>query len=249
MGETLEALHRLQTIELQLAEIRRPREAKARRVEYHQRQAGKADQQLQGNQLAARELQIRLDALQLDATAREDSISSHRQALNKAKTNREYAAILTAMNTEKADNAKLETKILQLMEEVQTHKDEAGTTELEKNRLLDDVARAEETLRAYDRESKERRDDLQAKRDECATTIAPSALAAFNRVAEYHEGEAMVPISKLHPKRDEYVCSGCNMQVALEVVNSLQMRDEIQVCMVCGRILYLETPQKQRTRA
>lgn len=249
MGETLEALHRLQTVELQLAEIRRTREAKARRVEYHQRQAEKADQQFQGNQLAARELQIRLDALQLDATAREDSISSHRQALNKAKTNREYAAILTALNTEKADNAKLETKILQLMEEVQTHKDEAATKELEKNRLLDDVARAEETLRAYDRESKERRDDLQAKRDECAATVAPSALASFNRVAEYHEGEAMVPISKLHPKRDDYVCSGCNMQVALEVINSLQMRDEIQVCLVCGRLLYLETPQKQRTRA
>lgn len=249
MGEALEALHRLQTVELQLAEIRRTREAKARRVEYHQRQAGKADQQLQGNQLEARELQIRLDALQLDATAREDSISSHRQALNKAKTNREYAAILTALNTEKADNAKLETKILQLMEEVQTHKNEAGTTELEKNSLLDDVARAEETLRAYDGESKERRDDLQAKRDECAATVAPSALAAFNRVAEYHEGEAMVPISKLHPKRDDYVCSGCNMQVALEVINSLQMRDEIQVCLVCGRLLYLEAPQKQRTRA
>ena len=249
MGETLEALHRLQTIELQLAEIRRTREAKARRVEHHQRQAGKVDQQLQGNQLETRELQVRLDALQLDATAREDSISKHRQALNKAKTNREYAAILTALNTEKADNAKLETKILQLMEEVQTHKDEAASKELEKNELLGDIAHAEEALRAYDRESKERREDLQAKRDECAATIAPSALAAFNRVAEYHEGEAMVPISKFHPKRDEYVCSGCNMQVALEVINSLQMRDEIQVCMVCGRILYLETPQKQRTRA
>jgi predicted nucleic acid-binding Zn-ribbon protein len=53
----------------------------------------------------------------------------------------------------------------------------------------------------------------------------------------------------MHPKRDEYLCSGCNMKVTLEVINALQTRDELQTCKVCGRILYWEAPEKQRARA
>ena len=59
----------------------------------------------------------------------------------------------------------------------------------------------------------------------------------------------MVPVHKLHPKREEYMCGGCNLKVTLEIVNSLQTRDEIQVCKVCGRILFIETPQTQSARS
>ena len=51
----------------------------------------------------------------------------------------------------------------------------------------------------------------------------------------------MAAVSRLRPKRDDYTCEGCNMGVTLEIVNSLQTRDEIQLCGVCRRILYLET--------
>ena len=119
MGETLEALHRLQVVERKLAQFRLKRQEKERRVAIHARQVKKAEEQLQKNQLHSRELQIRLDAQQLDVDSREQAIDKHRQALNKAKTNKEYSAILTAMNTEKADNAKIETEILQFMEEIQ----------------------------------------------------------------------------------------------------------------------------------
>ncbi len=98
----------LQEVERQLAELRRDREAKMRRLEFHQRQLKKAEDKLQENQSTVRDRQKRLDTLQLDMAVREESISKHRQALNKAKTNREYAAILTVMNTEKADNTRAE---------------------------------------------------------------------------------------------------------------------------------------------
>ncbi len=249
MGETLEALHRLQAVELQLADIRRKRDAKARRVEYYKRQVKTAEEKSQQNRQTIRERQVRLDTLQLEASSREDLINRHRQLLNRAKTNREYAAILTAMNTEKADNAKMETEILQLMDLVQNLKNEAATIEAEKARLLEDVTRAEEAFRGYDAECQPQHDGLRADREECAERVPPSALASFTRVAEHLDGEAMVPIAKLHPKRDEYICSGCNITVTLEVVNALQTRDELQVCKVCGRILYLESPETQRSRA
>ncbi len=241
MGQVLEALHRLQEVELELAELRRDRSVKVRRVESLNRQVRKADERIQQSQLSVRQRQIRLDALQLDVSAREDSVSKHRQALNKAKTNKEYAAILAAMNTEKADNAKYETEILQLMEEVQSQTAEMEEIEAERAKLQEGVAKAEENLRKFDEANKNQADALQSRRDECAEHLEPTTLNTFTRVAEHHDGEAMVPVSKLHPKRDEFMCSGCNIKMTLEIVNALQTRDEIQMCESCGRILYLET--------
>lgn len=249
MGQTLEALHRLQTVEKQLAEIRNDREGKVRRVEFQKRQAEKVEERLQQSLTAARQAQMRLDALQLDIAAREDSVAHHRLALNKAKTNKEYAAVLSAMNTEKADNAKLEAEVLQLMQEQQDRSDEAKRIQDERAKAEQDVARAQAALDEYDNKTRARLDPLSAQRAECAKHIEPTTLATFNRVAQHHDGEAMVPIVKSHPRRSEYMCGGCNITITLEMLNSLQSRDEIQTCTACGRILYVETAVKERSHA
>ena len=240
MGSTLDALHQLQVIELQLAAIRRKREAKAREIQTYKRKVNDTKAELEENARKRREHQVTLDALTLDVAAREQSIGKHRQALSKAKTNREYAAILTAMNTEKADNAKLESTSLQLMDTIQSLNDQHAETEAIEAKLVQQVAASEESLRSLDDESKAERERLSCEREACAERIAPAALASFRRVAQHHNGEAMAAIAKLSPKSEDYVCSGCNMKITLEIINNLQTRDEIQICGVCGRILYLK---------
>ena len=242
MGVTLEELRRLQAVEMQFAALRRNRESKARLVEVHRRQLRLIEERVQENHRKARQCQMRLDALSLDVAAREEAVGRHRQALNKAKTNKEYAAILAAMNTEKADTSRVESSTLQIMEELQVIQSDGTALDAEKAKLLEKVAAAEEILKAFDAQSQHELDSLQTSRDAFAGKITPAAIDVFNRVAQRHEGEAMAPVTKLRPKRDEWACGGCNMKVALEVVNALQTRDEILLCNVCGRILYLDVP-------
>ncbi len=249
MSGTLEELRRLQDLEIQLAAIRRTRESKARQVDIHRRQVRLIDERLQENHRKARECQMRLDALSLDVSAREDSVSKHRLALNKAKTNKEYAAILAAMNTEKADTSKVENEVLGLMEELQRIKAEGTSIEAEKAKSQESVVTTEEALKAFDAHSKEEREGLQSGREAFIGKVATAAMDMFNRVAQRHEGEAMAPVVKLRPKRDEWSCGGCNMKVTLEVINALQTRDEIILCNVCGRILYLESVPAKTARA
>ena len=47
MGELLEALHRLQTVELQLAQLRRGQETRNRRIDAQNRQLKKIDDRLE----------------------------------------------------------------------------------------------------------------------------------------------------------------------------------------------------------
>jgi len=248
MGELLEELHRLQRVELRLAEIRQARDDKTRRVERFRRRADQTDEQLQQHNRTVRGCQIRIDALSLDVAAREEQINKHRIALTKAKTNKEYASILAAMNTEKADNSKIETEILQLMEQMQTLAEEGKLIEAEKAQHIESAETAQKALDAYDAGINREQTSLEATREQHSERIPGPVFATFARVAQRHEGDAMANVTKAHPKRDEYICAGCNMKITLEVVNSLQSRDEIQLCGQCGRILYFEaTPARRYT--
>jgi len=245
MGELLEALHRLQGVELKLAGLRRTEESKKRRINTSRRQSKEAEDQLAKAETAVRDSQMRIDSLTLDVDVREESIDKHRTALSQAKTNKEYAAILTAINTEKADNTKLETQVLQLLEDNKKLKEQVLEIQANRDRLSERIANAVEDLDAFRDRTQEERDRQQAQRDLCAEDIPPEALNTFIRVAERHDGEAMVPVLRLHPKRQEYACSGCNMTLTLEVISSLQTGNELQFCKTCGRLLYLD---EQATR-
>ncbi|MFQ5589757.1 MAG: zinc ribbon domain-containing protein [Phycisphaerae bacterium] len=242
----LAALQRLQRIELKLASIKGKREVKLRRVSLRQRKIREVDKKLEELQRDIRERQMKLDALALDVAAREDAVQKHREALNKAKTNKEYAGILAAMNTEKADTARIETGVFALMEEVQARKKMVSDQELHRRKLLEELHAAERTLEQFDAEQRAEQADLEAARAGFSEMLPPTALATFSRVASRHEGHAMAPVVKLHPKRDDYGCSGCNITVSLETVNVLQSRDELRQCGSCGRILYLSSPYSDR---
>ncbi len=241
MGETLEALHRLQAVELQLAEIRSQREVIQRRVEVHRRRLLQANDRIEQLSVGSRRKQMDVDALSLDVASREASIIKHREALNNAKTNKEYSTILAAMNAEKADTGKIESQVLERMEEVQSIGNEITQIDEEKKTHTDALALAEEKLAAFDERHKKESNRLTKERKECESGIAPTTLSSFNRVADHLEGEAMAIVGKVHPKRDEYVCTGCNLKISLEIVNILQSRDEIQLCKCCGRILFVES--------
>jgi len=240
MGELLDELHRLQEVELKLAELRQARDDKSRRVDRLKRRREQIDEKIRQHSRLVRERQARIDALSLDVAAREEQINKHRVALTKAKTNKEYASILAAMNTEKADNSKVETEILQHMEELQTLSQEGERLEAEKQELLQSAEAARKVLDEFNDETHGERGGLEATRNEHAEKIPPPIFNTFTRVAQRHEGDAMATVRKVHPKRDEYICEGCNMKVTLEMVNALRSRDEVQLCSHCGRILYFE---------
>ncbi len=241
MGETLDALDRLQGVEIKLAALRQGREAKARQVDARRRILKKAEEKLQERLHAIRDLKVRIDQITLELASKEEAISKHREGLNKAKTNKDYAAILAAMNTEKADNSKQETDLQKLLEELQTL--QAGETAIQTELQIAqaDVARTESAVAAYDSQTSAETGRLTASRNQLAANVPAHAIAIFTRVAERHEGEALASVVKVHPKRDEYCCSGCNISLALDEVNLLMTRDDIRICQNCGRILYLQS--------
>jgi len=248
MGRILEALHALQLVETQLGKLRREESEKTRLIRADDRQINRINEQMQElrTMLAAREAEAR--QLEQQVKARDESVSRHREALLQARTNKDYAAILSSINTEKADSTKIEKVALERMTEVEKLQGQVAA-ELEKRR---DLERRREghrlALQEYLDQTRPEREELERQKQEAATDVSATALATFTRVAEKHDGEAMVEVVRLHPKREDYACGGCNMTVTLERVAALQSRDEIQYCGVCGRILYMPVAAEPKAR-
>ncbi|MFP3938341.1 MAG: zinc ribbon domain-containing protein [Phycisphaerae bacterium] len=245
MGQMLAGLLRLQSVETQRTQVRQRLRSRRRAVQAQQGEIEQLQQQQQDIRDQIRQKRKEADALELELKSREDDVSRLRLSLNSARTNKEYAGILTQINTIKADNSKLEESALSMMQEIESLNEQVGqiAQRIEnENKRLENIR---ESNSAEVERLNEMLQDLDAKRAEAARDIPPEALATFERIAETYDGEAMAPI-EVHGKKPPhtYICGGCFMTLSAEHANALQTRDEIRTCDNCGRILYLE-PQQQ----
>jgi predicted nucleic acid-binding Zn-ribbon protein len=181
------------------------------------------------------------DDLELDLKQKEERVASLRAALNTAKTNKEYAAILTQINTIKADNASLEERVLKIMQDVENLKTQAEEIQSQIDAEEKRLAEIEQTNAAEIEKLNGMIEKLSAERSEAAKEVPPNERALFERITANLDGDAMAPL-EVHGKRPphDYVCGGCFMSLNAEHANALQTKDEVRTCDSCGRILYLK---------
>jgi len=242
----LTAMLNLQSIERQLAQVRRRLKSRQNAVTVQQRKIDQRRDEWGILHESMMNHRARADSLGVDLKAKEDRVSHLRTSLNTAKTNKEYAAILTQMNTIKADNARLEESALQILQQVEVIEGEAkkieADIEVEQQRLAEVQASSQAEVDRLNAMLEQ----LTAKRDAAAQAVSPETLGAFNRVAGRYDGEAMAEIEIQGRKPPySYVCGGCYMTLNAEHANALRVRDEIRTCDNCGRILYIPTDAAQ----
>jgi len=206
--------------------------------------------QLEAAQVAKHE-EIKLTRLQhgkleLELRSREDEISRLRVALNNAKTNKDYSAILTRINTDKASQSKLEDQILALMTQIEN--DHATTRQIEED-IATEKARYVDIRQEIQQEQKTVQaeiNELSEQYKEAAKIVPAKLLTLFERLAGHFEGEVLAVVERLNGVRGDYCCGGCFMSIPLESVNSLMTRDDVIICTNCGRILVLDKNPHQQ---
>lgn len=243
MGELIRALQRLQEIELELAHLRRREERKTRQIRTAEREIRRLDEEVTVLRVEYARQQKDLEHLDRDVKHREASILKHREELLRARTNKDYSAVLTAINTEKADSAKVEKLAMEKLGGLESVQGQVSAQSQKQAAVRERLEAARRSLDEFRAKTADQRTSLQQERDAAADALPPTAMATFSRVAERHDGEALAEIIRLHPKREEYACGGCNMQVPLDSVNTVRLQDEIRLCPSCGRILCLPGSQ------
>jgi predicted nucleic acid-binding Zn-ribbon protein len=239
MGPVLNGLMKLQSVENRLR-VEKAKLTRCRRNVVIQENLIRSLQ----NALEAKKEEVLLskiqsDRLELDLKTKDETIARLRASLNGAKTNKEYAAVLTQLNTTKADNSKIETQALELLKDIEA--DEVECSDIQKQideqkQTLEQTRRESESLASkYQAEV----DKIQAEWDQLAQSVPREPLEVFKRVAETYDGQAVATIEQQDEKKGAFSCNGCFMGITAESVNLLLTRDDIIRCPNCTRILVL----------
>lgn len=239
MGAKLQALVEFQDLELQIVDIRRQLDRREKQVAAQIKKIETMRAGMEAERLELRKHQSQFDELDVDVKGRSSHVARLREQLNSVRTNKEYAALLQQINSEKADVARVETKALELMQGLDNRR--AALTDRQKQEQ-NELARLE-TLKGEVEQAKQqyggRLASLQKRRDEAAAQIDKDTITHFTRLSDRYDGEAMAELLRPNPRLDEFICGGCNMGVQMDRANSLRTRDEVVTCKNCGRILYI----------
>lgn len=243
MGPVLNGLIRLQSVENRLRAAKAKLARCRRSVIIQENQVRSLQNKLEAKKEEIQLTKVQCDRLELELKARDEEITKLRASLNNARTNKEYAALLTQLNTTKADNSKIETQILDLMRDIEADEAERENTrsQIEEQKQQLEQTRSEAELSATKHEAEI--EEIQAEWDQVAQTIPDGPLQIFKRVAETYDGQAVAVIEQQEGKTGTYSCGGCFMNIATECVNLLMTKDDIIRCPNCTRILVLGESQ------
>jgi predicted nucleic acid-binding Zn-ribbon protein len=240
MGAVLESLLALQDIELQIVDIRRQLASKERIVKRQTAKLRAAEEAAAEAREDSQRTQMEMDNVGIEVRIRKEEVAKLRDTLNSVKTNKEYAAAMSQLNTEKADLTRLEQREYELLDIVEGKK----KTLVEQQEQVQDEQRRLENLQSQLGQAQEsfrtRLEQLEQQRTAAAGQLDAETLDLFNRISERYDGEVMAEVVRPHPRRQEFLCDGCNMSLAAERANALLSRDDVITCDNCGRILYIQ---------
>ncbi|HVT80546.1 MAG TPA: C4-type zinc ribbon domain-containing protein [Phycisphaerae bacterium] len=188
---------------------------------------------------AHKKLQADISTREMEIKTRQDHIEKARASLNSTKTNKEYSAILITISAEKAEVAKMETALLEIMQQAETLaksvaglREQIGHEQRELAKIESEHADKVSTLNGQI-------SGLQAKRNDAAKSVPAEALRQYDRVSQKYPGDAMAPVEFDESDLDSVSCGSCFMGLNVEHLNALRGRDAVRRCDSCNRILYL----------
>lgn len=238
MGPVLNGLVKLQSIENRLRAVKSKLSRCRRSVIFQENQVRAMQSELEAKQEEIKLTKVQCDRLELELKSREEDVAKFRTALNSAKSNKEYSAILTQINTSKADNSKIETQVLDLFKIIEADQQQC-------DEIREKIAAQKEKLEQIRKESESKALDyeqevakVEAEWNEAAKELPAEMLEVFKRVADTYDGEALAFIEK-QDNGDIYSCGGCFMGLRLEIVNQLMTKDDLIRCPNCTRIVVL----------
>ena len=239
MGPTNIALVKLFRADQALREAIERLDSASRNVRVQDRRVNDLAEKLKLAQNTLREAQSRAKQLELDIGTRDAHIEKLRTQQQVAKNNKEYQAFLVEINTQKVDKGKVEEEQLKAEEAVETAQTETSALQTQLETERQKLADLKQEIGHIIAEREAEVESLRPAREQAGAAVPTRIRESFDRLAEHHDGEAMSAISKPDRRREEYLCTACNMELARDVYNKLHSRDEVVFCPSCRRILYI----------
>ena len=170
-----------------------------------------------------------------------EKLKHFQQQVSMVRTQREYSALLTEIDTVKASIKSLEEQALAGME---GYEEAQARLAAERSAFADLDTRYQEALQRWQSERpavEQQAETLRAEVKQLRTDLPRGVLALFDRVHERRRGDAVAPLRKSGTGASQiWHCAACNYRVRLQVVSDIRGRGSLVQCEGCRRFLYVE---------
>lgn len=175
--------------------------------------------------------EVRLKRLEIDAETRRTTIQRLKTQQFETRKNDEYQALAHEITRYEGEIDALETKELELMEEIDAFRSTLAAAEQSlgktKGLVAEDLERISQRRERIEAEQAE----VSAEREKLAADAPEERLPLYERLMKTKDGLALAEM------RDGK-CEGCHMKVIPSTVVRVHNAKEICQCENCGRILY-----------
>ncbi|GJL79195.1 MAG: hypothetical protein NPINA01_21840 [Nitrospinaceae bacterium] len=169
--------------------------------------------------------------LEADVQAENDHMAKTKTKLPLVKTNKEYTAILSEVESIKEKIAGIEDKELEIMETLETKEGEIPAIEARFKEEENSFKEYKAKKKAEGERVKKELEDAKARRQRLVDAIEPQWVKSYNKILNHREGVAVV---RLH----DSVCQGCFQLVLPQIVIDVKVGEEIHPCPHCSRFLF-----------
>jgi hypothetical protein len=235
----LELLWELQKIDLELRGIKEEKDR-------YPKEMKKLDERQKIEKERVQKEKEKIESLEKTRRQKEGHLNLEQEKIKKAegkmsevKTNKEYQAMLSEIDTIKEANSRIEEEILQIMDEIDELKKDLSKREKEVGITLEKIEterrRLEEQV-AYDdkiwNEQTERKEAL-------SKQIESKLLKLYNTLKEKRHGVGVVNVKN-------ETCQGCFVHVPPQMFIEVQKSNALIRCPNCNRILYWDGDGKKK---
>ncbi|MFH1024665.1 MAG: C4-type zinc ribbon domain-containing protein [Planctomycetota bacterium] len=179
-----------------------------------------------------RTLRINVAALELDLRSKEDETAKLNVQLNQVKTNKEYTALMGAIQIHKTDIGKLEDILLAAMNEVEVADAAAKVVAGRVAAGQESLARKRGEIEAARRDAEARCAARKADRQNLAKDVDPAGLQQYERIFRGLRDAVVVPV-------EDGACQGCRISLRPQIISVLMGGKTLVTCPNCQRILHL----------
>jgi predicted nucleic acid-binding Zn-ribbon protein len=237
LRDQLELLWELQKIDLDLKHIKEERERYPREIK-------KLDERMSIEKERLQTEKGKVDLLEKERREKERQLSSSQEKIKKAegrmfevKTNKEYQALLTEIETIKGASSREEEEILQLLEEIDELKKDLSKREKEMAALLEKIEAEKKMTQERMAQDEIFWKEQMERREVLSKQIESKLYKLYHTLKEKRQGVGVVNVK-------QETCQGCFVHIPPQMFIEVQKNNEIIRCPNCNRILYFKREGK-----
>ncbi len=168
----------------------------------------------------------------------EDGIKKSRARLMEIKSNIEYKAMLKEIAFKEDQRDKQETRILEIMEQLEAQKRSLAEIEEQVQERQTALTQRSEAVAAAVKKLEQRLAELAEQRKKMRKGVPAQLMKRYEFIRQRRNGTAIAPVN-------EGVCFGCHMNILPQQFIDLQKGVEILQCPHCQRILYWQEEEAE----